>query len=217
MTPNNIAGMASIKGLDAIAVCDHNAARNLPALEITCERHDIVLLPGLECTTAEEVHLLTYFPDVAKALSFEESITPFRTRIPNRVDFWGEQQILNENDDVVGTEPDWLVPALSLTLDELVERCEDLGGLAVPAHINRGENGLLTVLGFLPPGSRFAAIELSAGVPEPPLDLSPYKRLYSSDAHRLNDISERVFCIETEERSRAALWQSFIQWRARTT
>ena len=33
MTPNNIVGMAFIKQLDAIAVCDHNTARNLPAIK----------------------------------------------------------------------------------------------------------------------------------------------------------------------------------------
>ena len=32
MTPNNIVGMAFIKQLDAIAVCDHNSAENLPAV-----------------------------------------------------------------------------------------------------------------------------------------------------------------------------------------
>ena len=30
MTPNNIVNMAKLKGLDAIAVCDHNTARHLP-------------------------------------------------------------------------------------------------------------------------------------------------------------------------------------------
>ena len=64
MTPNNIAGMAMLKGLDAIAVADHNSARNLPALSKTCAAMGVLLLPAMELTTAEEAHLLSYFPTV---------------------------------------------------------------------------------------------------------------------------------------------------------
>ena len=53
MTPNNIAGMAMLKGLDAIAVADHNSARNLPALARTCAGMGVLLLPAMELTTAE--------------------------------------------------------------------------------------------------------------------------------------------------------------------
>ena len=74
MTPNNIAGMAMLKGLDAIAVADHNCARNLPALSKTCAAMGVLLLPAMELTTAEEAHLLSYFPTVEAALAFSEEI-----------------------------------------------------------------------------------------------------------------------------------------------
>ena len=51
MTPNNIVGMAYIKELDAIAVCDHNACRNLPA-----EKNRVML------NTREEAVLGGYSP-----------------------------------------------------------------------------------------------------------------------------------------------------------
>ena len=80
MTPCNIAGMAKIKGLDIIAVCDHNTARNLPAVQRVCEAYGLLLLPGMEITTKEEVHLLGYFPTVDIALEFGEMLRA-RTRL----------------------------------------------------------------------------------------------------------------------------------------
>ena len=61
MTPNNIVGMAYLKGLDAIAVCDHNSAGNLEAIGQVAQMMGVLLLPGLELNTREEVHLLCYF------------------------------------------------------------------------------------------------------------------------------------------------------------
>ena len=40
MTPANICGMAHIKGLDAIAVTDHNTARNLPYVKEAADYYD---------------------------------------------------------------------------------------------------------------------------------------------------------------------------------
>ena len=122
MTPNNIAGMAMLKGLDAIAVADHNSARNLPALSRTCAGMGVLLLPAMELTTAEEVHLLSYFPTVEAALDFSEELHGCLPPIQNRPDIFGPQQVLNEDDEQVGTEETLLLSALSLTLDELVAR-----------------------------------------------------------------------------------------------
>ena len=82
MTPNNIVNMALIKGLDIIAVCDHNTARHLPAIARVAEEAGLPLLPGMEITTAEEVHLLAYFSSVDKALEFSDYIYPHLPPIP---------------------------------------------------------------------------------------------------------------------------------------
>lgn len=36
MTPNNIAGMAALKGLNLLALTDHNTAKNCPAFFEAC-------------------------------------------------------------------------------------------------------------------------------------------------------------------------------------
>ena len=205
MTPNNIAGMAMLKGLDAIAVADHNSARNLPALSKTCAGMGVLLLPAMELTTAEEVHLLSYFPTVEAALDFSEELHGHLPPIQNRPDIFGPQQVLDEDDEQVGSEDLLLLNALSLSLDELVERINARGGAAVPAHINRGSNGLLNVLGFLPPGLEIAAVEVWREMPCR-ADVSKLRVLHSSDAHYLENMLEREVSYEVAEKSVEALF-----------
>ena len=206
MTPNNIAGMAMLKGLDAIAVADHNSARNLPALAKTCAAMGVLLLPAMELTTAEEAHLLSYFPTVEAALAFSEEIHAYLPPIQNRPEIFGPQQVLNEDDEQVGSEDLLLLNALSLSLDELVERINARGGAAVPAHINRGSNGLLNVLGFLPPGLEIAAVEVWREMPCR-ADVSKLRVLHSSDAHYLENMLEREVSYEVAEKSVEALFE----------
>ena len=198
MTPGNIAGMARLKGLDLIAVTDHNTARQLPAMEAACRAMGVNLLPGLELNTREEVHLLAYFRTVSDATAFSQRIQPLLPDIPNMPDFFGRQVVMNADDEETGEESRLLISALDLDLDALTREIRAFSGLPVPAHINRGSNGLLNALGFLPPGSDFAALEVTEGLPCPG-DCSGFKVLHSSDAHRLEDIFERVFFLDLPE------------------
>lgn len=205
MTPNNIVKMSLLKGLQMIAVTDHNTCRHLPAVEKVARALGLPLLPGVELTTREEVHLLAYFQTVPEALAFSEQIYPHLPDIPNRPDFFGPQTELDEEDEPVREEGKLLLTALDLSVDELAARVARAGGLAVPAHINRGGNGILNALGFLPPGAPFAALEIAKNLPCPG-DYSAYKLLHSSDAHRLEDIYERVECLDLPECSPAGFF-----------
>ena len=215
MTPNNIVNMALIKQLDAIAVCDHNTARQLPAVAAVAEEAGLTLLPGIEITTAEEVHLLSYFATVEAALEFSDYIYAHLPPIPNRAEFFGVQQLMDAEDEPTGEEPRLLLTALDLTLEELTRDINAAGGLAVPAHINRGSNGLLIALGLLPTDARFAALELSNASPAPACDLGAYKLLYSSDAHYLENISEREHFLNVPDGSREGLFQYLCACRSR--
>lgn len=215
MTPNNIVNMALIKGLDIIAVCDHNTARHLPAIARVAEEAGLPLLPGMEITTAEEVHLLAYFSSVDKALEFSDYIYHHLPPIPNRPEFFGEQTLLDSEDEPVGTEPRLLLTALDLTIGQLTRDINAAGGLAVPAHINRGANGLLVNLGMLPPDEHFAALEVSNAVPAPDCDTGAYKLLYSSDAHCLENIAEREYFLNVPECSSKGLFEYLCACRER--
>ncbi len=208
MTPNNIVGMAYIKQLDAIAVCDHNTAENLPAMQEVADMMGVLLLPGMELTTREEAHMLAYFPDVESCLKFGRHIYQFLPAIPNRPEFFGAQQIMNSQDEEIGQEDKLLISALDLGFEECEQQIHAFGGLCVPAHINRGSNGVLNALGFLPGGARYDALEVSEAVPAPGVDLSAYRILHSSDAHYLENMLEPTFTIETEEKSVRALFNA---------
>ncbi|MEG0766770.1 MAG: PHP domain-containing protein [Clostridia bacterium] len=215
MTPNNLVNMAWLKGLELIAVTDHNSARNLPACWEVAQARDVALLPGLEVTTREDVHCLCYFPTVEEALAFSAKIHPLLGDMPNVPRVFGNQLVLNAEDEQIAVEPMLLIQALSLTLAETVSLADAMGGLAVPAHINRGANGLLINLGILPEKAGFAALELSPNAPAPLCDLGDHKILYASDAHRLEDIAEPHFYLDLPEKSARAAFDFLLQRRDR--
>lgn len=208
MTPNNIVGMAFIKQLDAIAVCDHNSARNLPAIAQVAGMMGVVLLPGLELTTREEAHLLAYFARVEDALAFSDEVKAHLPPIPNNPKFFGEQQIMNAQDEVIGIEDRLLISALDLPFEACAALIHEHGGLCVPAHINRGSSGVLNALGFLPEHARYDALEIARSAPPPCVDVSGYRILHSSDAHYLENILEPEFAIEAREKSTQALFDA---------
>ena len=208
MTPNNIVGMAFIKQLDAIAVCDHNCARNLPAVKEVADMMNVLLLPGMELTTREEAHMLCYFRTVEACVAFGEKIYAHLPPIPNREELVGRQQVMNAQDEEIAVEEHLLISALDLGFEECERLIHEAGGLCVPAHINRGSNGVLNALGFLPAGAQYDALEISRAAPMPPLDLDGYRLLESSDAHYLENMLEPVFFMDVKERSVNALFDA---------
>lgn len=198
MTPANICNMAMLKGLDAIAVTDHNTARNLPAVKAAADTCGLFLLPGMEITTAEEVHLLGYFPEVQLAVEVGEYFSSHLPPMENRPDFFGRQLIMDEMDQVIGEERRMLIGATDLSLEECTRYIRSHGGIAVPAHINRGSNGLLINLGMMPLSPSFPVVEVSRHLPVPEGVLTGRRVLHSSDAHRLEDMAEREYELDTD-------------------
>lgn len=208
MTPANICGMAHIKGLDAIAVTDHNTALNLPYVKEAADYYKLILLPGMEVTTREEVHLLGYFPTVEDAMEAGEVFSSHLPKMPNRPKFFGNQFIMNTDDEVVGEETRMLIGATDLDLTECTEIIRKRGGVAVPAHINRGSNGLLVNLGLMPEEPQFPVVEVARHMDIHPAILKGRKVLYSSDAHQLGNIMEAEFDFQVERFSLGGLFDT---------
>lgn len=194
MTPGNICGMAHIKGLDLIAITDHNSALNLRAGAAMAERFGLLFVPGIEICTREEVHVLAYFETVGAAEEMGLFLRGLLPPVPNRPDFFGRQQIVDENDGVTGEESALLIGACGLSFSETCRKVRSLSGVPVPAHIYRG-NGVVKMLGFIPKEDQITSVELKGNEPEPP----GYRLLRSSDAHRLADIQERLHALEAEK------------------
>lgn len=205
MTPANICGMAHIKGLQAIAVTDHNTARNLPYVKEAADYYGLILLPGMEITTKEEVHLLGYFPDVATAVEVGEIFSSHLPKMKNKPDFFGNQLVMNTDDEVVDIEERLLIGATDLDLAECTRIIRAHGGAAVPAHINRG-HGLLVNLGMFPDEPEFPVAEVRPELPADDRLIGSRRRLRSSDAHHLGDILEAVYDLPAERFSLGGLF-----------
>lgn len=208
MTPGNILGMAVVKGLEIVAISDHNAARNLPAAEKIAEAYGLLLVPAIEITTSEEVHMLGYFPDVQTAVDFGAML---KTHLPpkkNKPAFFGEQLVMNEDDEVIDHEDALLIGATDLSLEDCAAKVREVGGVPVPAHINRGSNGLLVNLGMMPPSPTFTTVEVWRHLPCPLEPMENKHVLHSSDAHYLQDIQEPEFSLRLPEKSVASL----LEW-----
>ena len=62
MHPSAIVDAAVRAGLDSIAVCDHNSAENAGAVQRAGNAAGLAVIPGMEITSAEEVHILGLLP-----------------------------------------------------------------------------------------------------------------------------------------------------------
>ena len=207
MTPANICGMAHIKGLEAIAVTDHNTAKNLPYVKEAADYYGLILLPGIEITTKEEVHLLGYFRDVDTAVTVGELFSNHLPPMKNKPDFFGNQLIMNTDDEILGIEDRLLIGATDLSLQECTKIVREHGGAAVPAHINRG-HGLLVNLGLFPQDVEFPVVEVRPELPVNEKLIAGKRRLWSSDAHHLGDILEAVNDLQVDRFSLGGLFDA---------
>ena len=210
MTPNNIVNMAMLNGMELIALTDHNSALNCPAVMKLGREAGLCVVPGMELCTAEEAHVVCLFSTLEGALSFSAYV---RERIPdikNRAEIYGEQQILNERDEPVGTEERLLVTASSIGVDKVVSLTAEYGGCAFPAHIDRPSYSVTASLGEIPEEAGFTCVEVSfSGDPTHMREQYPAMRdlflLRNSDAHYLTDLPEEANVLLLEKATPACL------------
>ena len=203
MTPNNIAGMAFIKGLQIIALTDHNTARNTPALIRAAEQYGLIVLPGMELTTEEDVHVVCLFADPDAALECDRYVYKRLLPVKNRIDIFGQQVIMDENDEPIGEEELFLTYATTIGFDNVYDVVTQHGGIMIPAHLDKDTTSLISNLGFIPPDSKFTCAEVRRMEKLPGLlrdhpYLETCRIISNSDAHYLNDISEAVHTLEFE-------------------
>lgn len=191
-TPNNIVGMALVNGLDIIALTDHNSTANCRAAMAAGKRHGVIVVPGMELTTSEEIHVVCLFPDIDSAECFGDFVESKLMKFENRTELFGNQLLMDENDSVKGEYP-WLLPsAAELSFDEVPEVVRKYGGICMPAHIDRHSNGVLSVLGDLREDMGFELGEISRhAAKEDYGNRFPFLKLFrDSDAHFLWDMAE---------------------------
>ena len=219
MTPANIAGMATVNGLNIVALTDHNTSKNCPAFFAHAKRYGIVPVAGMELTTSEDIHVICLFPTLEGAMEFDSFVDSRRIKIPNKKSIFGDQIITDENDVAVGEEPDLLINATTIDIEEAFGEVTRRGGACYPAHVDRESGGMIAVLGDMPESPPFAAFELNdkSSFDEyarrhPALRGKRY--IVSSDAHRLWELSlaENSLELDDEPYSSAKVRASLIKY-----
>jgi len=200
MYPSSIVKESICQGLDVIAICDHNSSENVQYVQNAARGQDLLVIPGMEVCTREEVHIIALFEHLHALYSLQETVYAHLHGRNNEKAF-GIQAIVNESGEVEGFNEHLLIGSADISLNNAVELIHGLGGLVVSSHIDRPAFGILGQLGFMPPDVPFDALEVSAGLgisrarqqyPE----LKGYRLITSSDAHYVSDIgnaSTRMF------------------------
>jgi PHP family Zn ribbon phosphoesterase len=218
MTPANIVGMSELKNLDVIAVTDHNSCKNCPPVLKLAEQAGIVALPGMELCTMEEVHVLCLFSELEDAMHFDAYVAEQLMKIPNDEKAFGKQQICDEDDNILGTEPYLLINATNISFDHLGKLMKEFHGVYIPAHMDKNSNSLLSNLGFISPDADFLIAELADLAHLEELTkknpyLSQCNIITDSDAHELGKINEAVNYLECESRTTTAIVRALVEKR----
>lgn len=201
MTPNNIVNMAKLLGFDIIALTDHNTSRNCGAAMAVGREIGLTVIPGMELTTAEDIHAVCLFPDLEKALAWNEYVDEHRIKVKNRPEIYGRQVIMNESDEETGEEEYLLIPATEIGIMSAYREVKAFGGICYPAHIDRDSLSILSVLGEIDPDCGFKTAELAdkskletLRAQHPILDT--LNIVTSSDAHYLENMRDAENTLE---------------------
>jgi PHP family Zn ribbon phosphoesterase len=206
MTPSAIAKSASEKGLDIIAVTDHNSAENVPAVKKTGKNNGVTVLAGMEVTSKEEVHVLALFERYEEVQKLQEIIYAKLQPGENDEREFGEQVVVNEHNEVLSFNTRLLIGATDLRLKSVVDIIHSFGGLSIASHIDREAFGVVSQLGFIPEDVQFDALEMSPRIDREKADhifgnFNSIPWISSSDAHSLEDIARRKTHFFIEEPS----------------
>lgn len=206
MSPNNIVNMSLIKGLDAIAITDHNGIDNVAVCCEIGQEAGLIVIPGIELQTIEDIHSVALFKTVDDLKAFYSAIEDQRLKIKNKPEKFGEQCIFNEMDEVINTESMYLITPFTIPLKKMIQWVRTYHGLLFPAHINRNSFSIIKSLGFIDEDLDIQNIEWYG---KRPIDAEEYEKrmkksyreLINSDAHELVQISEKENFIEVDEMS----------------
>lgn len=204
MTPANIAGAATLAGLNIVALTDHNTAKNCPAFMMAAKAYGIIGIAGMELTTAEDIHVVCLFEKLEEALAFSEEIERHIVKIKNRPEIFGRQQIMDHEDNILGEEEFLLSNATDISVEDVPELVDRFGGVCYPAHIDRTANGIVSILGVFPEESDFNCYELHGAEKTTEYEdrfnhLKNKIRLIGSDAHYLWDLRDAEDYIEIQD------------------
>jgi 3',5'-nucleoside bisphosphate phosphatase len=192
MIPPLIVQEALARGINLIAVTDHNTTVNVVAVQKAATGTGLTVLPGMELQTREEVHLLCLFDTLDQMAAWQEFVEARMPPLENNIDYFGEQFVVDETGEFIRREKQLLLTSANISLSAAVAEVNRLEGLAIPAHVNRSSFSLIANLGFVPLDISFAALEISRHItPNEACQKFPQLRQYpliqNGDVHYLHE------------------------------
>ena len=197
MIPPLILKQAERLGLSLIAITDHNACDNVGAVIKAADGTGVHVLPGMELQSKEDVHLLCLFDTLSQCQEWQREVYQALPPLTNREEVFGGQYVVDETGEWMRTEERLLAASAEITLDEVISRVRRLGGLVIPAHVDRPSFSLLANLGFVPEGLEVDGLEVTPrfvpnrGYKQWP-QLKHWCLVVNGDAHRLEEIQHRT-------------------------
>lgn len=193
MSPDRIVQLALERGLDIIAITDHNSTRQCAIVKKQAKGTKLLVINGCEVNSVEEVHALCLFESDCSRNEFQLFIDQYLREIPNQVKYHGHQLLVDEKNQILEELPNYLGNALSIDLETIEKMTHELNGLFIPAHVDRPINSIYSQLGFLPKELKVDGLQISKRSNESTIrnhydidaDISLIK---ASDAHYMEDI-----------------------------
>jgi len=206
MSPVNIVRMARERNLDLIAITDHNTTLHCSLVKELAEEMGLALLCGTEVTTREEVHCLSYFPDLESLGWFQQYLEKHLPVIRYQPEQMGYQALVDREEQIVSLLEGYLNVALDQSIEQVEQEVHRLGGLFIPAHMERPMYGIINQLGFIPEDLNCDALGIMAQSKD-----AEIRRKYrvagnmalisASDAHSLDEIGTGTTIFELNEPS----------------
>ncbi len=192
MIPPLIVQKALEHDIDLIAITDHNSSANVPAVQKAADGTKLTVLPGMEVQSREDVHLLALFEKLDALKTWQEMVDNSLPDLLNQPGFFGEQFVVDETGDFIRSETRLLLTSTGFSIDEIFERVDTLGGLVIPAHVERFSYGLFPTLGLISEKWHLLALEISRHItPEKAMATFPalrhYELVQDGDVHQLDD------------------------------
>ena len=210
MTPAAVVRRPKALGIGVIGITDHNSTRQCAEIHRIGRREGLFVLCGAEITTREEVHVLAFAEAGAHLEHLQAYLDRYLPVFPNDPEVFGHQLAVDEQENILYQEDRLLIHAIDRSLEEVEAFVHSIGGIFMPAHIDKPQHSLLGQLGFVPADLRVDALEVShrcdpeAFRQEHP-HLSNYNLTRSSDAHYPEEIGRAVTWLDIETPSFAAI------------
>lgn len=202
MIPPLIVQEAISQGINLIAITDHNASYNASAVIQAAKGSGLTVLPGMELQTEEEIHSICLFDTLDQLDELQKIVDSKLPDMKNNIEYLGEQFVVDDEGEFIRREERLLITSAKLSIDKAFEIVTNLGGLFIPAHVNREAYGIISHLGFIPPDLKFDALEISRHLSIVEcIDRFPqikgYNIIQSGDVHYLLDfLGANYFDIE---------------------